>query len=600
MFFNTPISHCDFLEVINIERDHWIWADSSFLNYHSRLRDIGLFGLNLNNMDFLGTLNESYSICLGFAGDIQDYSGLAQRKYYQFLHVNPRNSGGYFGDYGAVAPYLRDVTVGDLELFNCTNVDLSELPQVRGELRITSGDLEDLSGLNDEYLGKLELRNMQYLRSLKGLDGLPKLHGYFMQLSIVGCPRLTDYDVLYDADLFALDLVDMYSLPDFGKLRLKNLSLESIEGMEDLSCLESLDKGNKYQFRFPGLDDLKDLSVLREFQGGNLYVPPQVADQAQELVEQGNFAGFEICYPESGWNPLNEEVVLLSLEELETLPKAVLRRVSRVWIAGDEVIDPNRYEVRGEWVGDRLVPAIYDRQTGQTRWMNKGTITDFGMLEDLTRVRELRLFHQPLTNLEGIQYFTELAYFDAGFCYGLTDVSALYTQQNLEEISLANTGIDSIQGVQNLPRLRWLSIARTQVSDLSPLADVDYSRVMEWNGFGLEMENCPVEDLSALPVIPGFSYLGVYSYPAESWMEHVQQAYIRAVGGQMGSDEMLRYFVQQHPQLQEMYIEAGHQLTDLTPLLELKYLNYVHVWDGAAPAGHSLDKYERRFQLDID
>ena len=596
----TAISQCAFLEIINIEREHWIPADSSFLNGLSRLQDIGLFGLNLNNMDFLGTLGKVNNISLGFCGDIQDYSGLADREYYRSLHVNPRSSGGPFGDYALVAPYLRDVSVGDLELYNCTNVELSDLPQVRGELTLTGGDLENLSGLNDEYLGKLELRNMQYLRSLEGLENLPKYRGYFLQLSILGCPRLMDYGALYDAEIFALNLVDMYSLPDFGMLKLKSLSLESIRDMEDLSCLEPLDKNVRYQFRFPGLDDLKDLSVLRDFHGGALYVPPQVADQAQELVDQGNFARYEICYPEFGWNPLDEEAILLSLEELETLPKAVLNRVSRVWIAGDEVVDPNRYELREEWVGDRPIPVLYDHETGQTRRVAPGTITDFSMLADLTRVREMRLINQPLTDLEGIQHFSELICFEASFCEDLADVSALFTQQALEEIRFRYSNVDSIQGIQNLPRLRWLGIAWTQVSDLSPLAEVDYTRSMEWDGFGLEMENCLVEDLSALSAVPVFSYLGVYGYPAENWMEHVQQTSIRAIGAQMSSDEGLQAFIRQHPELQEMHIEAGYQLTDLTPLLELEQLYYVHIWDGPYPAVNSLNGLERRFQLDVD
>ena len=57
--------------------------------------------------------------------------------------------------------------------------------------------------------------------------------------------------------------------------------------MEDLHCLEALDPSRFYQFKFPGLNELKDLSVLQNFHGGTLCVPPQVADQAQELVEQG-------------------------------------------------------------------------------------------------------------------------------------------------------------------------------------------------------------------------------------------------------------------------------------------------------------------------
>jgi hypothetical protein len=43
-------------------------------------------------------------------------------------------------------------------------------------------------------------------------------------------------------------------------------------------------------------------------------------------------------------------------------------------------------------------------------------------------------------------------------------------------------------------------------------------------------------------------------------------------------------------------ISAG----DLTPLLNLTELNYVHIWNGADLAVRSLDGYERRFHLDVD
>lgn len=86
----------------------------------------------------------------------------------------------------------------------------------------------------------------------------------------------------------------------------------------------------------------------------------------------------------------------------------------------------------------------------------------------------------------------------------------------------------------------------------------------------------------------------------DSWMQYVAQKQIKGFVGQMGSDETLRLFVEQHPELEEVSLEDGYNLTDLTPLLELQNLNYVHVWSDAARAGSSLDGLERRFHLEID
>ena len=593
----TPIGGCATLETINIERDRWIPVDSSFLNNLERLCDIGLFGLNLNNMDFLGSM--PYAMSLGFAGDIQDYSGLAKLERYQFVHVNPRSSGGSYGNYALVAPYLENASIEVLELYNCTNVDLERLPEVRNSLSIYGGDLKDLSGLSGDSLCRLKLHNMQYLRSLNGIEELNKLRKSFMELSILGCPRLTDLEALDGAKILTLNLVDTYTMPDFSNMEIGTLCLESILGMEDLSCLTSLDKNTRYQFEFPGMEDLKDLSVLRDYKGGRLYVPPQVADQAQELVDMGNFSSYEVCYPESGWNPVDEEMVLLSMEELETLPKAVLRRVSRVWIAGNEIVDPERYEIREAWIHNEPVPMLYDYETGEETRIGVGNITDFEMLSALTGLRELRMFNQPLENLEGIQYFDNLWCLEAKYCRNLTDASALYTLQGLEEITLSCTGIDSIQGVQNLPSLRCLGISRTNVTDLSPLTELNYDHVIGTDGFHLEIQDCSITDLSVLSVIPRYSFLCVYGLPAESWMPFVEQAEFRAIGGQMENDEMFKAFVQCHPELEEMHIEAGYQLTDLTPLLELQNLDYVHIWDGEETAARSLMGAQYGFRFDV-
>lgn len=596
----TPISGCKKLTDLTIDRYNWIPMDSSFLNDLPQLNNIGLFGLNLNNMDFLGTLNQNYAMNLAFCGDIADYSGLADVTRYRWLHVNPRSTGGSFGDYSLVAPYLQDKVIDEMELYNCTNVDLSNLPQISNRLVINRGDLENLEGLNNEHLYRLELKDMQYLRTLDGIEGISKLRDNIMQLSIFGCPRLTDMEALNGADFLNLTFVGTYMLPDFSELNIYTLCLESIQDMEDLSCLDTLNRDKKYQFEFRGLDNLKDLSILRQFHGANLYVPPQVADQAQELVNAGNFSYYEVCYPQSGWSPLDEEIRLLSLEELETLPESVLARVSRVWIAGNQVIDPDRYEIWDEWTDDGCIPVLYDRKTDQRVKMEMGSITDFSMLSDLTGVWEIRLFNQPLNNLEGIQYFTNLEYFEARFCRDLTDASALFAQQSIREVSLHYTGITSIQGIQNLPRLQWLNIHDTEVSDLSPLAELDYSAALENGGFGLEINNTRIEDLSYLAAVPAFANLTIYGYPAESWMPYVEQTPVRCICAEMGSDELLKQFVMLHPELEEMHIENGFQLSDLTPLLQLENLHYMHIWADPHRAAASLDGLERRFHMDVD
>lgn len=596
----SAIGQCRQLEVISIERWDWMYADSSFLNGLTRLRDIGLFGLNLNNMEFLKDVRHTAGLCLSFCGDIQDYSGLSYVERYQWLHVNPRSNGGGYGDFSAVAPHLENAVISDMELYNCTNVDLSDLPKVTNGLRINRGDLEDLTGISSNSFLNLELRDMQMLRSLEGIQGLGKLDAGVMELSILGCIRLDDYSALDGASLRSLQLTGMYQLPDFGRFSLQELRMESIEDMEDLNFLDTLDRTVRYSFSFAGMDALKDISMLSRFKGIDLAVPPQVADQAQDLVSDGNFVSCRVVFPESGWNPNDGEVTLLSIEELDTLPKAVLRRVARVMIAGNEIVDPNIYEIQEEWRNNRSVPILYNRETGERRQIYIGSIQDFSRLSELTGMWELTLGAQPISSLEGIQNLRNLVNFQATFCDTLRDVSAVYTLQNLENLAFRWCPVDSIQGIQNLPKLRSIQFVGSYVTDISPLNDCDFSYADSMGGFTILAHDTNVADLSPLANIPSFEHLNLCGYHPDQWMDYVANARINSYCGPLGSDEYLRQFVQQHPEVTELMIERGYELTDLTPLLELADLQYVNIWDRAQYAVRSLEGLERNFQLDVD
>ena len=123
---------------------------------------------------------------------------------------------------------------------------------------------------------------------------------------------------------------------------------------------------------------------------------------------------------------------------------------------------------------------------------------------------------------------------------------------------------------------------------------------MEHGGFHLEIQDCAIEDLMVLSKIPKYSFLCLYGRPAELWMDYVEQAEIRAIGAQMGSDENLKRFVQMHPELEEMHIEEAYQLTSLIPILDLENLRYIHVWAEPEVAASSLDGFDYDFELQLN
>ena len=481
----SPIAGCEALEKIHLQCDYAPDAvrDASFLAKLPKLKDIGLYSCNLRNMDFLTGIAENLqaagnTLSLGFAGDILDYSGLAAISKFDYLHVNPRhnNTSGRGGDFSAVLPYIQNAEIDYLMLYSCRGVDLSMLPDGIQKLSIRYGDLTDLTGLKPYRLGRLELWDCQYLSSLSGIESIPTLFwNGNMIISVVGCPRLTDYSALEGTRMESLELTGVYALPDLSKLRTRHLLLERIPGLNDLHILDGINGGQGMNLSLKGLDSLYDLSPLKNLSGDHLLVPPQVADQAEELVRNGNYLDFEIAYPDGGWQPFEGTVELLSLDELETLPDSMLRRVERLCVAGDTLINPEEGDVRLETDDSGAsVLILHSRETGEERPIDfgEGTVTDTGIFSGLTGLRELTLIMQPFHDLNGIQNLSALESFRAEMCEDLSDASALFALQGLTEISLRGVPVGSLQGVQNLYGLRRLDIAGTSVTDLAVLLEL--------------------------------------------------------------------------------------------------------------------------------
>ena len=611
----SPIAGCTALEHIHVQGDSNPDAlrDASFLAELPKLRDIGLYSCNLRNMDFLEGIAEHQSrISLGFAGDIEDYSGLAAIKEYDYLHVNPRfQNGNRGGEFSAVLPHIQNAQIEYLMLYSCAGVDLNELPDGIRELSIRYGDLRDLSGLKPYSLRRLELWDCQYLGSLNGIEAIPTMFGDHgqMELEIVGCPRLADYAALSGSKLAHLKLVGLYQLPDLGSLQTRVLRLESIPELEDLTLLDALPADETIGLDLVGLDAIRDLSPLRRLNGGHLTVPPQVEEQAQELVEDGIFDRYEVAYPDGSWQPYEGSIELLSLDELDTLPKALLKRVERLTLVGDQLLDLGRYDIREDWDAmdwqdENAQPGLilYDRQTGEEQPVELGQLTDFSLFSELSGLRELTLYAQPLETLDGVQALENLEYLELLLSPNLTDASAAFALPELRVLRLRDSAVTSIQGVQNLPHLHFLDIFHTRVGDLSPLTDCDFSEAYEQGGFHLDTADLPCEDFEALSSIREYRFLCLNNMSSELWAEKLEGCLVHRFGatGAEWTNERFAAFVGQHPELEEIEISWSMELTDLTPLLELENLRQLHLNAQMEEAIRSLDGQSYGFELRID
>ena len=228
----------------------------------------------------------------------------------------------------------------------------------------------------------------------------------------------------------------MYSLPDFSELRFHSLKLDSLDWLEDLSCLNGLDADySGYQsFSLPGMDQIRDMSpIARVIRQGSLEIPPQLEEQAKELEKQGKIQWYGVVYPEGGWELDNSELSLLSLDELNTLPGPLLRRVTTLAVAGDTVFDPNEYEVWNRWEGNAERFYLVDRLSREETPVRMGAITDLSAFSALTGLKNLTLVCQPIDSLAGLENMEKLQALELKGCPELTDLSPAFAVQNLEK-----------------------------------------------------------------------------------------------------------------------------------------------------------------------
>ena len=595
----SPIGTCRNLTVVFLYSN--TLRDASFLSGLSLLREVHLFLESLRDVDFLPSLNTKNGLHVTLNGDVQDYSGLAGVERYDYLSLGPNRP-----TLERALVYLQDADIRELSLTNVKAADWALVPRPKTRLWIHDSNLRDLSGFPAWELGRIDLQftDLPHLRSLQGIEAASGLDSGMPAIEIRNCPLLTELGLPRKSHLRQLTVADGLIAPSLQGISLNALRLENIVELEDLSCLAGMDLNRRCNFELVGLEKLTDLSMLRNFRGETLLVPPQLAEQAQELCESDRFQRWDVAYPEGGWRQDEVEVVLESLTELQTMPKALLRHVKRLCIAGDRLINVNAecwcYE---NWDKDgRMIPMLH-LADGDIE-MNRGAISDLSSLADLTGLEELMLWNQPLKSLEGIQIFTELRRAELEYCEDLKDVSAVFTLQELEDLSLHFSGAESIRGVQNLTELRRLNIAFCGVTDISPLAESRFDAAERGGeGFCLRLSGRNIEDYGPLGAIGNYSELCFEDNAEPSrWTEALKDVKIGRLQF-FNSDfdsESFAAFVRKHHELRVLWMPWNESIDDLTVLLELPELETVDVSFSMEEAVASLEGKEYNFELIVE
>ena len=620
-----------------------------------KLEMLQLYGAGPNHVNYLSEIvNKDY---FGFGvSEVDDWSGLAEIPSYRYLNVTDRS--------GNALSYVTGKTVWRFEIWNRSGgtwgtqpIDFDKFPNVTEELVLHG--LPSLEGLPAFSVSKVHIDESEYLTSLEGLQNLPAFSRQHLgQLYIEGCPRLTDWSALDGLKPERIELNSTFSVPSFANIDAHNVCLEGIVDLSDLHCFDGFSPSRNCTVELFHLDDVTDLTPLYGVKNGDrLRVPAHLGEQAKQLVDSGNFKQYEVVYPNAWWQPAEIRVTLLSLDELDTLPEAVLKHVDRLCMAGDRIYDPDNYWVDEDWDNDRLTVYLCENGSDERERVEYGTVlTDLSVLKKLTGLKELRLYCEPPETLDGIQYLESLESLELKGSRTVRDASAVFTLQKLKGLDLHGTSVTSIEGVQNLYNLEWLNIDGLPVgdlsplygcmhlhqllagncgltsidgiqnfreltelningnliTDLSPLSEIDFSYCEQprWDGqiphFRLSIDNMrgllPNDQYAFLSAVPVFDRLNVWGVNAALWTDAVQKTPIREL--QAGScnftNESFRAFVEAHPELEEIVIPwTWRNLTDISPLLSLPNLRYVRVSHNMPEAIQSLDG-ERRFELEIE
>ncbi len=466
----SALSGCTALQALNLVGLDRV-TDLSFVEELPHVDSVGALATPLRDVEYLQAVAPRIGEYSGVSvsGKIADVSGLRHlTRFNSLLIIADGRSLDFF------MPWLEGAKGKRLHLSGFSDSALGALPELSAELQLDDCRMIDLRGLGAWSLEKISINGGPALRSLDGVEALEKLRDGTLSIELRDCPLLYDLSALEGVFLDELSLSGALTVPDLSGLRVRRLRLENITELTDLRCLDGLDASESVDFELVGLDGLCDLTPLRRFHGESLVVPPQLAEQAAELVESGNFQSCDVAYPEEGWVfHADGEITLLSLDELETLPGTALRQLRRLYLAGDRGVDWDEFIVLEVYAENgKLTPRLTNRRTGEQAAIETGTLTALPDLSALEELRELGIFSQSLRSLEGVQQLGSLESFYAWDCEQLTDASALFTLQGLRTVELLGCPLRSIEGVQNLTELEEIDLSHTAVDDLTPLTEL--------------------------------------------------------------------------------------------------------------------------------
>jgi Leucine-rich repeat (LRR) protein/protocatechuate 3,4-dioxygenase beta subunit len=349
---------------------------------------------------------------------------------------------------------LNETTYGDLFSSEVVFKDLNLENAIRSHINkpvgtITKEDMSSLTSLDVGYRNIQDLNGLEFAVNLESLymegnqvsdltplSKLTKLKSVWIgknnitNLSPLG--SLTNLTELYAEENEITNLVGLESLTNLTILDLHQNQIGSIKAIRSLTRLTTL---NLNQNQINSITTLSNLASLNSLQ-----LSQNQITELEVLVQLSQLEWVDVLK-----NPLNEKSVTV-IRQLET------RGVSVDYAAYDsapiEFVDPNLERAISEYLN---IPTP----------IKKG---------DLQHIQMLDLSNQGITNLQGLEYASDLQY-----------------------LNLSTNFITNMDMLLNLGQINWVDISRNPITSTS----IEAIQALELNGvyasYDLDYDTSPVE-----------------------------------------------------------------------------------------------------------
>ena len=272
-----------------------------------------------------------------------------------------------------------------------------------------------------------------------------------------------------------------------------------------------------------------------------------------------------------------------TLEELQDLPAAARKYITRLMILSDRICDPERFSVRS-YTNSKNKPGVQaeDNLTGARTQTDQGTLKDLTILEGMENLRELVIAAEPVKNLKGIEALTGLESLKLVSCPQLQNLDQLSGLTGITRIELEScTSLNSLRGIGSLTRLEQLILSSLpKLTNVKALAECDFSYVnTETDGFRFTCRDTKISDFSPLAGIGRFLEMEIMDYKGSGWAKTLPDVSFSLLKiDQIQSQKVFEDAIKTHAGIEALELRnVQDRLKDLSVLTQLTELRTVTI-----------------------